>query len=370
LLVRSAPHDPSRQRTGFTLVELLVVIAIIGVLVALLLPTVQAAREASRRNKCANNLKQWGRALHNYENTYRTLPARRYGTTGTQGTSSAASSTNRDHNSGRITGFIGMLPYIEQGNMYDRIQAGDSANAPGGPRGDQSWAVWDPPPPPIRCPSDFGAWQRGPLGKNHSYVFSAGDQVATVNFGFYTRGPFGRFTWRRLAEITDGTSNTIALSEIQSNGPTGNGDRPSTGAIPLNLALANFIPGIVNSPIICRTVATGKYYAAGVNIRGRRGFNWTDGPATLSAFTTVLPPNSPACGETGDFGDQDNVLLPPNSAHPSGVNGVMCDGAVRFISDNINTGNLGVPLVGDGPSPYGVWGAMGSIAGGDTATFD
>jgi len=107
-----------------------------------------------------------------------------------------------------------------------------------------------------------------------------------------------------------------------------------------------------------------------MTIHNRRGINWTDGPATLCSFNTVLPPNSPACGETGDFGDQDNVILPPNSAHPGGVNGVMCDGSVRFINDNINTGNLGVVQTTDGPSAYGVWGSMGSIAGGDTATFD
>ena len=87
-------------------------------------------------------------------------------------------------------------------------------------------------------------------------------------------------------------------------------------------------------------------------------------------FSTVLPPNAPACAESGEWGDHDNVVLPPNSAHPGGVNGAMCDGAVRFFTDNINTGNLGVPQSRDGQSAYGVWGATGSIAGGDTATLD
>jgi len=349
-----------------------VVIAIVGVLVALLLPAVQAAREATRRIQCSNNLKQMGVALHNYADVFRAFPARRYGTTGALGNSGPSNGTNRDHNSGRINGFIAMLPYLEQGVMYDQIQAGDATNAPGGPRGDQSWVVWDTPPPLIKCPSDYAATQKGPLGKNHSYVFSVGDQVANINTSLLNRGLFGRFTWRRLADVTDGTSNTIAMSEIISNAPTGNGGQSgfaSAGDIKITLALANNIPGIVNSPSICRTVSNGRFYLPGINVRGRRGFNWTDGPATLCSFNTVLPPNSPACGESGDFGDQDNVLLPPQSAHSGGVNGVMCDGSVRFISDSINTGNLGVGQPANGPSMYGVWGAMGSVAGGDLGTY-
>jgi prepilin-type N-terminal cleavage/methylation domain-containing protein/prepilin-type processing-associated H-X9-DG protein len=362
----------SSSSAAFTLVELLVVIAIIGVLVALLLPAVQAAREAARRTKCVNHLKQFGIALHNYADLWRTLPCRRYGTTGTMGTSNAPSTTNRDHNAGRINAFIALLPFIEQQTMFDRIQAGDANNAPGGPRGDQSWDVWNTPPPILKCPSDAGAFIRGPLGKNHSYAFCVGDQVANVNTSLRVRNVFGRFTWVRMAEISDGTSHTIAMSEIQSNAPTGTGGQfgfPSEGNTHINLAIANFIPGIVASPIICRTVAQGKYYRVGVNIRGRRGFNWTDAPATLCAFNTVLPPNSPACAESGDFGDQDNSVLPPNSAHPGGVNGLFFDGTVRWISDSIDTGNLAVMQSRDGPSAYGVWGAMGSMAGGDPVNF-
>jgi prepilin-type processing-associated H-X9-DG protein len=117
-------------------------------------------------------------------------------------------------------------------------------------------------------------------------------------------------------------------------------------------------------------VADGDFYVAGKTIHGRRGINWTDGPATLTMFNTVLPPNSPACAQSGSWGDQDNIVLPPQSTHPSGVNGVMCDGAVRFFTNNINTGNLGVQVNKDGASPYGVWGALGSIAAGDVSTLD
>lgn len=365
----------SLRARGFTLVELLVVIAIIGVLVALLLPAVQSAREASRRIKCSNHLKQLGLALLNYEDTYKVLPARRYGTTGTQGTSSTTNTDNRIHNSGRITAFVAMLPFMEQQNMFAKIQAGDTTVsgtpiAPGGPRGDQSWVVWNTPPAILKCPSDPNAKQ-SPRG--HSYVVSGGDTILNLNTIASPRGPFGRFVWRRLGEISDGLSNTIAISEIQTNLPVGLGGQfgqPSTGSERIWNAVVNNIPGVVNSPAVCRTVANGQFIRPNQTIHGRRGIHWTDAPADLSMFSTVLPPNSPACAESGEWGDHDNVVLPPNSAHPNGVNGVMLDGAVRFFTNNINTGNLGVPQARDGASNYGVWGALGSIAGGDTATLD
>ena len=358
------------SRGGFTLVELLVVIAIIGVLVALLLPAVQSAREASRRIKCTNQLKQLGLALHNYADTYGTLPCRRYGTTGTVGTAGTTNTNNRIHNSGRITAFVAMLPYIEQKSMFDAIQMGDSANAPGGPRGDQSWAVWNTPPPILKCPSDINAPRSA---RGHSYVFSGGDLVQNINTRFQTRGPFGRFHWRRLAEISDGTSNTIAMSEIQTSLPVAHGGQFGTssgGSERFVHMVVNNIPGAVNSPSVCRTVANGQFVRPGMTIHGRRGINWTDGPADLQMFSTVLPPNAPACAESGEYGDHDNVVLPPNSAHPGGVNGVLCDGSVRFFTDNINTGNLGVPQGFDAPSQYGVWGAIGSIAGGEGTSLD
>jgi prepilin-type processing-associated H-X9-DG protein len=263
-----------------------------------------------------------------------------------------------------------MLPFFEQQAMFDRIQAGDSANSPGGPRGDQSWPGWNTPPATLKCPSDTNAPRSA---RGHSYVFSGGDTVANINTIASPRGPFGRFLWRRLAEISDGTSNTIAMSEIQTNLPVGLGGQfgtPSTGAEKIHQVIVNHIPGAVNSPSVCRSVANGQLVRPGLTIHVRRGIHWTDAPADLNMFSTVLPPNAPACAESGEWGDHDNVVLPPNSAHPGGVNGAMCDGAVRFFTDNINTGNLGVPQTRDGPSAYGVWGATGSIAGGDTATLD
>src|SRR5436190_20896556 len=145
-----------RTRIGFTLIELLVVIAIIAILIALLLPAVQQAREAARRTQCKNNLKQIGLALHNYHDVFRRFVGRRYGTTGMWNFSNGPTNGNRSHNSGRITGWIALLPYADQAPMFNRIQAGDKTLsppiAPNGPRGDHNWDVWNQAPVGLQCP--------------------------------------------------------------------------------------------------------------------------------------------------------------------------------------------------------------------------
>jgi prepilin-type N-terminal cleavage/methylation domain-containing protein len=353
------------HRIGFTLIELLVVIAIIAILIALLLPAVQQAREAARRTQCKNNLKQMGLALHNYHDVFNKFVGRRYGTTGTWNfSSSTCPVVNRCHNSGRITGWIAMLPYIDQAPMYNQIQAGDANNAAGGPRGDQGWPIWDQAPVWLKCPSD----PKAAPTKAHSYAVSAGDQCEQINSRIQTRGMFGRFHWVGIRDVLDGTSNTICISEITSHFPSyggQSGQSANANQFQVYDALANNIPGVVNSPILCRTVISGQYFIAGTNVRGRRGINWTDGPASLQMFNTILGPNSPACAETGDFGDQDNVVLPPQSRHTGGVHGLLVDGSVRFISDNIDTGNTSTYQAPTGPSVYGTWGRLGSIAGGE-----
>ncbi|QDT53940.1 putative major pilin subunit [Caulifigura coniformis] len=354
------------RRFGFTLIELLVVIAIIAILIALLLPAVQQAREAARRTQCKNNLKQLGLALHNYHDVFGKFTERKYGSSGTWSLSVAG--TVQQSNSARVTGFVGLLPYFDQAPMFNQIQAGDPTAgtpiAPGGPRGDQNWAVWNTAPPMLKCPSDNGAT----TPSSHSYCFSHGDQVENINNAIRTRGLFGRAFFNSIRDVVDGTSNTIAMSELLSQVPTGAGpDVGFTAAanqIEIGMALANNISGLIASPSLCRTVVNGRYYVSGTNVRGRRGIKWTDGPSTLVSFNTVLPPNAPICADGGNWGDQNNSVLPPQSRHTGGVHGLMCDGAVRFISDNIDTGNTAAQQpVGGGQSVYGTWGRIGSIAG-------
>jgi prepilin-type N-terminal cleavage/methylation domain-containing protein/prepilin-type processing-associated H-X9-DG protein len=358
------------QRSGFTLIELLVVIAIIAILIALLLPAVQQAREAARRTQCRNNFKQMGLALHNYHDNFNKFPSRRYGTTGCN--------NNFCHNSGRITAWVAMLPYMDQAPMYNAIQAGDpnwaaGAIARGGPRGDQNWVVWNTRPTLLMCPSDP---QVSGNASFHSYVVCVGDTVVNVNSAGAgnnrTRGVFGTMIWKGIAEITDGASNTIGISEICASIPgtagpdVGNTAGTNTHEYRLNLGMTG---GVAANPGICRTLVSGQFFINGTNVRGRRGIKWTDGPATLGAFNTVLPPNSVACAETGsgNFGDQNISVLPPQSRHTGGVHCLFMDGAVRFISDNVDGGNSAGAAVNNpsGTSLYGVWGAMGTIQGGE-----
>jgi prepilin-type processing-associated H-X9-DG protein len=97
------------------------------------------------------------------------------------------------------------------------------------------------------------------------------------------------------------------------------------------------------------------------------GVQWFDGYPAFTGFNTILPPNSPSCAQD-NWGDTWGVFS-ASSFHPGGVNGLMGDGSVHFITNSINTGNLNSPEVTSGPSPYGVWGAMGSINGGETVVM-
>jgi len=192
-------------RTAFTLVELLVVIAIIGILIALLLPAVQAAREAARRSQCTNNLKQLGIALHTYHDTYNKFPCMG------NPLPNAGGYTGRN-----LSGLVSLLSYLEQKPLYDRIAAGDPANGipPFGPGTEASWAVWDVSPTSLRCPSD-PAKLDGNNQRLHNYAFSQGDDYMNMmgNDPKNTRGIFGWEIWYSTNNVEDGLSNTTAMSE-------------------------------------------------------------------------------------------------------------------------------------------------------------
>jgi len=357
-----------QSKRAFTLVELLVVIAIIGILIALLLPAVQAAREAARRAQCTNNLKQLGLALHNYHDVHKTFVYLSGGTTGAYGSFDWGHQSNH----GWRSGFVSLLPFMEQMPLYERIMAGDSNWAPEGGWPHWSWSVWNDSPDVLLCPSDDGYPDNH--GRHHSYVFCAGDQVVNVLDDTTPRGMFGHLRCYSIAKILDGTSNTIAMSEIVSQDLGGVGD---TGSPPTAAdkstehikAIAHGVGGIGGSPITCMTTSDGKYFVAGTMIASRRGVKWTFGHICYVGFNTVFPPNAPSCtAASGGWGWHGDNVLPPSSRHPGGVNCLMGDGSVRFISETIDTGDLSSQQPDNGPSIYGVWGSLGSRAGGDTIT--
>lgn len=374
-----------RKRTsvakGFTLVELLVVIAIIGILVGLLLPAVQAAREAARRMQCTNGMKQLSLALLNYESAYKALVPRKGGTTG------AFTGANRNNsNGGRLSGFVMLLPYIEQAPMYDKIQAGDSSGlfnyaaaqggptvADGGPAAWTGWTPWNISPSMLNCPSDGPVFNASTSTSTNNYAFCVGDTNNNALNIADSRGVFGNLRYTKLSAIVDGTSNTIVFSErLKANFGITN---VVANQIEIGLGTATSATNILTAPSTCYATAVGRYFNAGQLVKGRFGSLWTDGQSERVCFNTILPPNKPSCTSDANVNADSGantfgLLIPASSRHTGGVNVGRADGSVQFVSNSVDTGNLAVAEQLSGPSPYGVWGAMGSKSGGEAAAID
>ncbi len=360
---------------AFTLVELLVVIAIIGTLVALLLPAVQAAREAARRMQCANHLKQIGTAIHHYHDTHQTFPGLR-NNLGVQGITNPSTIEN-------ISTVTKLLPFVEQTSRYDGIISHVTSNL--GTNTD-----WTDLPIEIRggvidvlcCPSDPDA--RKPAIEceyaRNCYVFSLGDGTwrngapkvpPSPGWGHApelvaSRGMFLPFVFHTFSAILDGTSNTIGVSET--------GTSSMRHDVNIKSGFAN-APGMMNgaafSPASCMnlrsTTDRNVIDPPDTSNNTWRGARFINGFAANSGFSTILPPNSPHCLDAGDGGDGSwNGCYSAASYHTGGVNAAMMDGAVRFVTDTIECGNLSITYEHyglSGPSEFGVWGALGTLDG-------
>jgi prepilin-type processing-associated H-X9-DG protein len=341
------------------LVELLVVIAIIGILIALLLPAVQAAREAARRSQCTNGLKQLGLALHNYHDVHKVFPP---GEGGTQTGDAWGTTLGNMSNVGTLGPLAVMLPFFEQTALYQQMTGGDATHNPYGayPLWGDGWQVYATPIPTILCPSDPGTTGKGAWGAGKTnYCFSRGDEMVSVMAGNDQgqRGLFGSLIAFGMRDATDGTSNTVVISERACSNPT----RVLGG-------IAATVANLQNSPIQC--MAQKGVNGALVNASGAQfaGSAWPSGRVPVTGFCTVLPPNAPSCYGDGCSSEWCWGAFTVQSYHPGGANVCMADGSCRFVSETIDTGNLSLPeprVSGQVASPYGVWGAMGSKAGGE-----
>ena len=370
----------TRVTRGFTLVELLVVIAIIGVLIALLLPAVQAAREAARRTQCTNQLKQFGLAHQTFHDVNKHFVPRSYPRINDTSTGTTLNvGTNGPYIFPHWSGYLPLLTFMEETSYYDRViahlgiasdetckpwsgAAGTPGTAPGpgpsnGTNGVSMYKIGM-----HNCPSDTDYGAKGMT----NYMLSSGDSVNNINNILRPRGLFGFGmtssgtvdNHRRMSDITDGTSKTIMMSERVKGGNSG--DRR------VKYAQAIASSSFHTSPILCRNEVSGGLYIGSTSQKAGREM-WFGRPAFVG-FNTVEAPNGPGCvdGSNSNTHDAPHQLIPPSSNHPGGVNALMCDGSVRFVSESIDVGNLSLPEVVSGPSPYGVWGAMGSIAGGES----
>jgi len=303
-----------RFPSGFTLIELLVVIAIIAILVALLLPAVQQAREAARRSSCKNNLKQIGLALHNYHDTFFVFPPSFIDNGGFNSgltyDGSASPTTIREDRNGLAWSTL-ILPYVEEPALYDAIGGAtdnfahhwQDANNDGNPNdpipeANQIVSVYN-------CPTEAGTGrnpEKGNFGTNN-YLANAGTRAAIDRAG----AMFCMNSSVKMASVKDGTSNTIMCLERTNNDVT----TPNS----CGTQTCNYQGGIWIGP---RDIGG----AAGWH-PGLRPFDvesYGGGNATYAIGTS----NQPWGDDWGTWG-----------CHQGGLQMVLADGAVRFLSENI-----------------------------------
>jgi prepilin-type N-terminal cleavage/methylation domain-containing protein/prepilin-type processing-associated H-X9-DG protein len=345
----------SPVRAGFTLIELLVVIAIIAVLIALLLPAVQSAREAARRAQCVNNLKQIGLAMHNYHTANDIFPP--------GSTEQLYDNLNNGQdiwpwNDWSIHAVI--LGYMEQNPIYNSINFNlpPIASTFGGPSAN---TVLNTRVKSFLCPSDA----RAGVEYINNYMGSMGP---TIGYTTQSRssGLFAMTVGHNIAGINDGSSNTIAFSEMRvgdHNQPDhypGNGmDNVAGGALWESYNVLSDIPDLLTTLQACNA-------AWQANIKTQSAYNtageyWAWGTPNMTLFNTVVPPSSTqypwaSCRQgCGGCGTDSSHINNASSYHPGGCNVLFADGSVRFIKSSIN---------------LQTWMQLGTIAGGEVVSSD
>ena len=297
-------------RKGFTLIELLVVIAIIAILIGLLLPAVQKVREAAARAKCTNNLKQLGLAMHNHEGALGAFPQ------GRNGFPKVVSAPAR------------LLAYVEQANLQSLVDP-EGTLAIGG----QNESAAKNRVALLACPSDpQSGVVPGSAYFGTNYVANNGTGVtfdATGAIIAYRKIAEGNGVFAqvpvRIADITDGTSNTAAFSESL----VGNGTAISalpTDAQTIRLAVLEVSGGTDPTPALC-DAGTGVWNA-------KRGEQWINGHYGNTLYNHFYAPNPVGKWDCGNA-SHNKGLTGARSAHTGGVNLLLCDGSVRFVRDSI-----------------------------------
>lgn len=352
-----------RLRSAFTLIELLVVIAIIAILIGMLLPAVQKVRESAARAKCQNNLKQLGLAMQNYHSAYNCFPA----------SSTAPTNTNPPLPAGALYFINGswsalaiMNPYLEQTAIYNLLDTTVPMYYSTGPGSYQIYQGYQTGKdnrqavtatvPIFLCPSDKVAVAQNTYGialgqTNYAVNIGSGLLPNASNANLPTDGPFYPESRIPLTNITDGSSNTVAMSEsTRGTGQFGFG-APRPAPVDPKTTYVSMSYGNANpfSDASCANAGVANI----INYTDLRGFTWAQGEIRCGSYDHHYTPNSVSPDCIGYSGTTANAWRGARSYHAGGVNVVLCDGSVRFVSDSVNATT---------------WQALSTRAGGETVS--